>query len=224
MLSSGPSRSDAEKQSTVDLQKQIQTAVLTGKGWDSIPPGLRKQADIPWFQSFLAFDPAKPMADIRQPILIVQGLLDTQVAPSNADRLEQLARGRKKAAPVEVAKIPGVNHLLVPATHRRSRRVRLAVGEDRQPGGGRGDRRLAAKDVRRDEKVAVSPPRGQTSPRVADTRGERLAAFDGRCIPARGVAPPSNTPGILRRRALRSGRLAGLGATPDFHHGLLRYG
>jgi pimeloyl-ACP methyl ester carboxylesterase len=110
------SRSDAEKQSTVDLQKKIQTAVLTGKGWDGIPPGLRKQADVPWFQSFLAFDPAKPMAGIRQPILIVQGLLDTQVAPSNADRLEQLAKGRKKAAPVDVAKIPGVNHLLVPAS------------------------------------------------------------------------------------------------------------
>jgi uncharacterized protein len=109
-------RSDAEKQSTVALQKQIQTAVLTGKGWETISPGLRKQADVPWFQSFLAFDPAKPMAGIRQPILIVQGLLDTQVAPSNADRLEQLAKGRKKAAPVEVAKIPGVNHLLVPAT------------------------------------------------------------------------------------------------------------
>jgi hypothetical protein len=52
-------------------------------------------------------------------------------------------------------------------------------------------------------------------------RDESLDAFDGRCIPARGVAPPSNTPGILRRRALRSGRLARLGATPDFHHGLL---
>jgi pimeloyl-ACP methyl ester carboxylesterase len=109
-------RSDAEKQSTVNLQKQIQAAVLTGKGWETIPPGLRKQADVPWFQSFLAFDPAKPMAGTRQPILIVQGLLDTQVAPSNADRLEQLAQGRKKGAKVEVAKIPGVNHLLVPAT------------------------------------------------------------------------------------------------------------
>src|SRR5712691_3390694 len=35
------------------------------------------------------------------------------------------------------------------------------------------------------------------------------------------VAPRSNTPGILGRRALPSGRLARLGATPDFHHGLL---
>src|SRR5438128_10055588 len=65
-------------------------------------------------------------------------------------------------------------------------------------------------------------------------RGESLAAFDERCIPkppqrgcrvggpgAGGVAPPSNTPGILSRRALPAARLARLGATPDFHHGLL---
>src|SRR5437762_14161857 len=52
-------------------------------------------------------------------------------------------------------------------------------------------------------------------------RSESLAAFDERCIPACGVAPPSNTPGILSRRALPAGRLARLGATPDSHHGLL---
>src|ERR1700675_1689991 len=51
--------------------------------------------------------------------------------------------------------------------------------------------------------------------------GESLAAFDGRCIPGGCVAPRSNTPGILGRRALPAGRLARLGATPDFHHGLL---
>src|SRR6266478_3382700 len=52
-------------------------------------------------------------------------------------------------------------------------------------------------------------------------RGESLAAFDGRCIPAGCVAPRSHTPGMLGRRALPAGRLARLGATPDFHHGLL---
>ncbi|PYQ92796.1 MAG: hypothetical protein DMF97_21150, partial [Acidobacteria bacterium] len=65
-------------------------------------------------------------------------------------------------------------------------------------------------------------------------RGESLAAFDGRCIPAPPhgaqsapwgpragcVAPRSHTPGMLGRRALPAGRLARLGATPDFHHGL----
>ncbi len=51
-------------------------------------------------------------------------------------------------------------------------------------------------------------------------RGESLAAFDGRCILGGCVAPPSNTRGILGRRALPARRLARLGATPDFHHGL----
>src|ERR671919_807332 len=52
-------------------------------------------------------------------------------------------------------------------------------------------------------------------------RGESLAAFDGRCILAGCVAPPLNTPGIRGRRALPARRLARLGATPHFHHGLL---
>jgi hypothetical protein len=51
-------------------------------------------------------------------------------------------------------------------------------------------------------------------------RGESLAAFDGRRIPAGGVASPSNTPGILGRRALPAGRLARLGAPPACHHGV----
>jgi hypothetical protein len=60
--------------------------------------------------------------------------------------------------------------------------------------------------------------------RVLADRGKSLAAFDERCIPAGRVAPPSNTLGILGRRALPAGRLARLGATPDFRHGLLTIG
>jgi plastocyanin len=52
-------------------------------------------------------------------------------------------------------------------------------------------------------------------------RGESPAAFERRCIPPDCVAPPSNIPDILGRHALPGGRLAVLGATPDFHHGLL---
>src|SRR5882672_7294972 len=66
-----------------------------------------------------------------------------------------------------------------------------------------------------DGATAIGRVRGLTA------RGESLAAFDGRCIPAGCVAPRSNTLGILGRRALPAGRLARLGATPDFHHGLL---
>jgi hypothetical protein len=108
-------RTDAESQAATALQKQIQNAVLTGKGWDGISPEVRRQADTPWFQSYLAFDPAKVMRDIEQPLLVVHGLLDTQVARANADRLEQLARARRRGS-VDIVRVPGVNHLLVPAT------------------------------------------------------------------------------------------------------------
>jgi pimeloyl-ACP methyl ester carboxylesterase len=106
---------DAEKKEKAELQTRI-NAAATGKGsWDGVPDGLRKQADIPWFASFLAFDPARPMKDARQPILIVQGELDMQVRAYHADRLVELAKARKRQVPVEVVKVPGVNHLLVPA-------------------------------------------------------------------------------------------------------------
>ncbi len=57
--------------------------------------------------------------------------------------------------------------------------------------------------------------------RALAARGKSHAAFDGRCIRGGGVAPPSNIGHILSRRALPARRLARLGATRDFHHGLL---
>jgi uncharacterized protein len=110
-------RPEAERQSTLDLQRRIQQAVLTGKGWEtiSVPAAVRRQAETPWFQSFLAFDPARVMKDVEQPVLVVQGELDTQVPASNADKLQALAAARKKGGPAEVVKVAGVNHLLVPA-------------------------------------------------------------------------------------------------------------
>jgi uncharacterized protein len=107
--------SDADKQAKIDLQKKIQEAVITGKGLDQLPQDMRRQADTPWFRSLLTYDPAHVLSRVRQPILIVQGDLDTQVPPAQADQLAQLARARKKASPVDVVHIPGVNHLLVPA-------------------------------------------------------------------------------------------------------------
>ncbi len=108
--------SDAEKQDRIAMQKKIQEAAMSGKGLDQFPPAVRKQIDNMEFQSLLATDPAKIVPEVRQPMLIVQGELDTQVEPSNADRLAELASKRKNAPPPQVVKVPGVNHLLVAAT------------------------------------------------------------------------------------------------------------
>jgi pimeloyl-ACP methyl ester carboxylesterase len=108
--------SEEERKTKVDIQQRIQTAVLTGVGWEGLPAEYRKAADTPWFKSLLQFDPAETMKDVRQPILIIQGDLDTQVLPHHADKLAALARARKRKVPVEVLHLPGVNHLLVPAT------------------------------------------------------------------------------------------------------------
>ncbi len=105
-----------EKVRRVELQKRIQRAVLEGAGWEGVPAPVRKAADTPWFQSLLAFDPAKAMKETRQPILVVHGELDRQVPVAQADQLAALARGRKKGGAVEEIKLPGLNHLLVPAT------------------------------------------------------------------------------------------------------------
>jgi fermentation-respiration switch protein FrsA (DUF1100 family) len=56
------------------------------------------------------------MQKIEQPILIIQGDLDQQVFPHHSDQLAALARTRKKSPPSEVVHLPGINHLLTPAT------------------------------------------------------------------------------------------------------------
>lgn len=107
-----------EKLAMVQLQNRILDAVTTGNGWDTIPMAARRAADTPWFKSFIEFDPAVAMKKADQPVMIVQGARDVQMPPVNADRLETLARARKgKAAPLTKKVIlPGINHLLVPAT------------------------------------------------------------------------------------------------------------
>lgn len=108
--------SPAERDAKVALQKQVQAAVLTGRGWEGVDPLVRAQADTPWFQSLLAYDPAKVITDVRQPLLIVHGQLDRQVPVEHADKLAALARTKSKSKTIEVVVVRGVNHLMVPAT------------------------------------------------------------------------------------------------------------
>jgi uncharacterized protein len=107
--------SDEDRASKIALQERVHAAALKGVGWEGIPNEVRAMADTPWFGSFLAFDPARVIDDVRQPLLVLQGELDTQVPPHHADRLAELARARDRKATVDVVKVPGVNHLFVPA-------------------------------------------------------------------------------------------------------------
>jgi pimeloyl-ACP methyl ester carboxylesterase len=104
-----------EREKKVALQKQIQSAVVTGKGWELLPQEERRAADTPWFQSLLTFDPAKVIKDVKQPLFFVHGALDKQVPPSNADRLADLARKQGDSDSIDVVVVRGVNHLLIPA-------------------------------------------------------------------------------------------------------------
>jgi pimeloyl-ACP methyl ester carboxylesterase len=106
---------EPERGAKVELQRKVQAAVLTGKGWEDVPADIRKQAESPWFASFLAFDPAPLINKLDQPIFVIHGALDTQVPPHHAEKLGALANARKNAPRTQVVVLPGINHLLVPA-------------------------------------------------------------------------------------------------------------
>ena len=120
----------ADRQARIDLQKKIQAAVVSGSGWEGVPPAMRRQAETPLFKSMLTYDPAQALARVKQPILIVQGDLDPNVPAQEADALAGLARARKKAAPAEVVHIPDVDHTLAPAGSKTiSGKVAEAIAE-----------------------------------------------------------------------------------------------
>jgi uncharacterized protein len=106
-----------DRKAKVELQGRIMDAVASGRGWETVPPALRREADTAWFRSWLQFDPAAAMKKFDQPVLIIQGALDAQVPPAHADQLETWSRARRNSAAALTQKIvvPGVNHLLVPA-------------------------------------------------------------------------------------------------------------
>jgi pimeloyl-ACP methyl ester carboxylesterase len=109
---------DADKAARVALQTRIIDATLTGKGWDGIPDDVRRQSDTLWFRNWLQFDPADVIEKLQQPLLIIQGALDTETASSAVDTLASLSAARKKQPASDTSKVvvPGVNHLLVTAT------------------------------------------------------------------------------------------------------------
>ena len=78
--------SESEREAKVELQRRIQQAVLTGSGWEGIAPQVRRQAETPWFRSYLGFNPIALLPKTKRPILVVHGELDREVPPQHARR------------------------------------------------------------------------------------------------------------------------------------------
>ncbi len=106
---------EPERSGKVDLQEKILEAAVDEDGWEALPAEVRPLVDTPWYRSLLTFNPAEIMPRVRQPVLILQGGLDTQVPPHHAEKLAEIARARRNAPPVEVKLFPSLNHLLAPA-------------------------------------------------------------------------------------------------------------
>jgi pimeloyl-ACP methyl ester carboxylesterase len=107
---------EQDRADKVDLQKRILDATIEEKGWEALPPDVRRAVDTPWYRSLLVFDPSKVMPRIKQPVFILHGDLDRQVPPHHADRLAEMAKARKNAPRVEVKTLPALNYLMLPGS------------------------------------------------------------------------------------------------------------
>ena len=69
-----------------------------------------------WFRSFVKADPGKALPKVTVPVLALNGELDLQVLADQ--NLKALRKGLKKAKnkQLKVVRLPGLNHLLQPAT------------------------------------------------------------------------------------------------------------
>ena len=105
------SASDESRAERVALQRRIHEAVLTGEGWEGVPPEMRRQADTPWFRSLLAFEPSRVLDDVGGAVLIVHGDLDRELSVSHAEKLATMARAGDAKA-VEVLIGSGVTHTM----------------------------------------------------------------------------------------------------------------
>ena len=137
--------SPEERQAKVDEQKKINEAVVSGN-LSTLPADVRRVVDNGEVQSLFTSDPEKLMKDVRQPILIVQGELDAQVEPKNADLLERWRRSARTAPP---RRREGARRQPSPdaGDHRRRRRVRLAARQACRRGRHAADRHVASEDA-----------------------------------------------------------------------------
>ena len=69
-------------------------------------------ANVPWMKFFAGYDPAEAARRVKTPVLILQGMTDRQVPPSEADKLAAAFRAGGNRD-VTVRFFPATNHLFV---------------------------------------------------------------------------------------------------------------
>jgi pimeloyl-ACP methyl ester carboxylesterase len=106
-----------------DLMKQVEdivSALEQGRTVDSIPQGfgaLFRESVQPYLISWFRYDPAKEIAKLAMPVLILQGSTDIQASVSEVN----LLAGAKPNAKLVV--IEGMNHMLKEVPEGRDRQI-----------------------------------------------------------------------------------------------------
>jgi pimeloyl-ACP methyl ester carboxylesterase len=88
---------------------RILASLETGQAVADVPPELMalfRPGVQPYLMSWLSLDPAKELAKVARPVLIVQGTTDLQVAPADATRLAESTPAAK------LILIDSMNHIL----------------------------------------------------------------------------------------------------------------
>jgi dienelactone hydrolase len=91
-------------------QREMIQAVIAGGDVSKYPSQVR----LPWMKEFWSYDPLPTIRKVRQPILVLHGALDRQVAADQAKTIEQAARAAGNRD-VTVRVFPNLNHLFLPA-------------------------------------------------------------------------------------------------------------
>ena len=112
---------DLERQVIAIAKSETDTAVAQAKMRDAaagLPAEARQasasqfeQAATPWFHYFVNYDPAPALRNLKQPVLALNGALDTQV--SAAQNLPAIAAALEAGGnpDYQIVKLPGLNHL-----------------------------------------------------------------------------------------------------------------
>lgn len=106
-LRSDTTMTEATRASLRLQQKEAVKTILAGGEVPGVPVNA-------WTREYFSYDPLATIRNVRQPILILQGERDRQVAQSHATLLADAARGAGNKS-VTVKVFPTLNHLFLPS-------------------------------------------------------------------------------------------------------------